>query len=238
MSFDYDPRERWLPQTDVHGLDEMDAEADRVRAELDWSLAAFVGIFDADFEWVLFVQLGDYASARYDGRPWVLPGGAVQPNELPSNAAIREVEEETGIKLDKGSLLSAGWFGRPYYKPHWRERMGELLLLYAAIADPDSLKLRPSPPEIENLSFFPFDVEALSHVPDRGVGTHPLQPLPKHWNWWARAAQRALEHQMESPIIWEYSSAEDLALPPWATVPLPAPQTEQVDTHDISSKRT
>ncbi len=219
MYFDYDPADRHLPQTELHGLAEMDAEADRVRQELGWSLAAFIGVFDADLEWLLFVQMGDYASQLYGGRPWGLPGGGVQPDEAPSNAVLRELEEETGLKLDANALLPAGWFATPYYQPHWRDHCGEVRLLYAAIADPDSPLLRPAPPETEIVSFFPFNLESLMQVPETGNGEHVLQPLRKHWVWWGRACQRTLENQLRSPEIWTYQNKEQLREPPWAIPP-------------------
>ena len=37
---------------------------------------------------------------------YVLPGGAIEPNESPETAAIREVKEETNLDLELGPLLS------------------------------------------------------------------------------------------------------------------------------------
>ncbi|KAK7076880.1 Nudix hydrolase 3 [Halocaridina rubra] len=36
-------------------------------------------------------------SSRRDSRLWIVPGGGVEPNELPDMAAIREVREEAGV---------------------------------------------------------------------------------------------------------------------------------------------
>lgn len=36
---------------------------------------------------------------RHDLRTWVFPGGMIAKNESPEKAAIREVEEETGIRI-------------------------------------------------------------------------------------------------------------------------------------------
>jgi 8-oxo-dGTP diphosphatase len=40
---------------------------------------------------------------------WELPGGYVESGETPTQAAVREVQEELGIKLPIGPLLVADW---------------------------------------------------------------------------------------------------------------------------------
>ena len=45
---------------------------------------------------------------KYDG--WTLPGGKIDEGELPGPAALRELEEETGIKLKMGDLQFVGVF--------------------------------------------------------------------------------------------------------------------------------
>jgi 8-oxo-dGTP pyrophosphatase MutT (NUDIX family) len=35
---------------------------------------------------------------------WLPPGGHIEPNELPDDAACREVLEETGLKVASGGL--------------------------------------------------------------------------------------------------------------------------------------
>jgi ADP-ribose pyrophosphatase YjhB (NUDIX family) len=42
---------------------------------------------------------------------WSTPGGAVEPNEIPSNAVVREVWEETGLLTEPTRIL--GVFGGP-----------------------------------------------------------------------------------------------------------------------------
>ncbi|HIT75586.1 MAG TPA: NUDIX hydrolase [Candidatus Avipropionibacterium avicola] len=44
--------------------------------------------------------------------PWDLPGGAVERDESPRDAARREVREELGLTVDPGSLLVVDWLRR------------------------------------------------------------------------------------------------------------------------------
>ncbi|XP_053313832.1 diphosphoinositol polyphosphate phosphohydrolase 1 [Spea bombifrons] len=44
------------------------------------------------------------SSSRYPDR-WIVPGGGLEPEEEPSEAAAREVCEEAGVKGDLGRLL-------------------------------------------------------------------------------------------------------------------------------------
>jgi 8-oxo-dGTP diphosphatase len=58
---------------------------------------------------ILLVQRGHEPAA---GR-WSLPGGRVEPDESPPQAAAREVAEETGLDVEVGALLATVTIG-PY----------------------------------------------------------------------------------------------------------------------------
>jgi len=45
---------------------------------------------------------------------WGLPGGAIEPDEQPEEAAVRETEEESGLQVEIVRLL--GVFGGPEYR--------------------------------------------------------------------------------------------------------------------------
>jgi len=49
---------------------------------------------------------------------WALPGGFLEENETMEEGAIRELEEETGLKLEK--LQQVGAFGTPGRDPRGR----------------------------------------------------------------------------------------------------------------------
>lgn len=53
------------------------------------------------------------AKHRATGR-WVAPGGMVEPDERPSDAAIREMREETGCEVQLRGII--GCFGGPNFR--------------------------------------------------------------------------------------------------------------------------
>ena len=44
----------------------------------------------------------------YGNKIWSVPKGKIEKDEMPIDAAIRETEEEAGIKTDKDKLISLG----------------------------------------------------------------------------------------------------------------------------------
>jgi len=52
-----------------------------------------------------------------DKQIWVVPGGLVEPGELPADAAARETYEETGLEVEVTGLL--GVFGGPDLVIHY-----------------------------------------------------------------------------------------------------------------------
>jgi len=49
---------------------------------------------------------------------WVAPGGAIEPDETPSDAVVRELWKETGLWVEPASLL--GVFGGPEFRVRYR----------------------------------------------------------------------------------------------------------------------
>ncbi|RYG39375.1 NUDIX domain-containing protein [bacterium] len=67
-----------------------------------YRLAAY-GLLIRD-ESILLCRLGEKES---ECGLWTLPGGGFEPGESPEQAALREIEEETGLDAELGPLLYA-----------------------------------------------------------------------------------------------------------------------------------
>lgn len=59
-------------------------------------------------EQVLLLEAAD-PTAPGEGPWWELPGGGLEPGETPEQAAVREVAEETGLRLDASAIPPALW---------------------------------------------------------------------------------------------------------------------------------
>ncbi|MCX6727941.1 MAG: NUDIX domain-containing protein [Candidatus Saccharibacteria bacterium] len=68
-----------------------------------FTIGCFAVIFDEDNK-VLLVH-------RRDRDLWVLPGGAMETGESPDDAVVREVNEETGLRVRVENL--AGLYSKP-----------------------------------------------------------------------------------------------------------------------------
>ncbi len=49
-------------------------------------------------------DLNELLMTSQDGEFWELPGGTIEPNELPRKTLVREVYEETAIEIDEDSI--------------------------------------------------------------------------------------------------------------------------------------
>jgi 8-oxo-dGTP pyrophosphatase MutT (NUDIX family) len=71
---------------------------------------------------------------------WVAPGGAVDPDEAPQDALVREVWEETGLLVEPRQLL--GVFGGPEYRVWYAngDEVGYMMAVYECRAAGGTLR--------------------------------------------------------------------------------------------------
>lgn len=68
---------------------------------------------------LVFDEEGRVLLARHRGTGrWVAPGGMVEPDESPPEAAVREVREETGCEVELRGVVGA--FGGPKFRVKYR----------------------------------------------------------------------------------------------------------------------
>jgi ADP-ribose pyrophosphatase YjhB (NUDIX family) len=85
---------------------------------------------------------------REDFDVWCLPGGEVDQGESVAQAAMREIAEETGLRIELDRLVGI------YSEPDWFSR-GLHVVMFSG--HPMGGALRPQPGEVVELNFFDFD---------------------------------------------------------------------------------
>ncbi len=95
------------------------------------------------------------------GGRWLLPGGAIEPEETPANAAVREAWEETGLHVRLERLV--GVYGGPECTVDYEtgDRTSYLMVVFEA--RPLSGRLRADGEEMLELEY--LDVEAARRLP-------------------------------------------------------------------------
>jgi 8-oxo-dGTP pyrophosphatase MutT (NUDIX family) len=120
------------------------AVRDKVGHDLLTLTAASVSVFDRSGR----LLLGEDAETGL----WTLPGGAIDPNEHPADAAVRECFEETGLLVKPERLI--GVFGGPEFLIHYPN--GDLTY-YTTVAFEASIvggSLKADGVEIAHLRYF------------------------------------------------------------------------------------
>ena len=128
---------------------------------------AFVVTDTAEGDPAIILTLRPARMGRHGGQ-YALPGGKIDPGETDQQAALREVDEELGLRLDEASVL-----GRLDDYP---TRSGFVITPFVIWGGP-KLTLVPSPEEVERVLFIPFtelDSEAIPHFQP---GVDPERPV-------------------------------------------------------------
>ena len=95
---------------------------------------------------------------------WVTPGGAVEPTEVPADAAVREMWEETGLEVELVRVL--GVYGGPEFVVTYRNGDRTSYLMVVFEGRPVAGELRPD--GIETLDVRYFTREEVRGVPTPG----------------------------------------------------------------------
>lgn len=91
----------------------------------------FAGVILVDPRgWILLQERDEHP--RIDPDCWGLSGGHLEPGETPAEGALRELEEETGVRLDPGDLRAVGAFANDHRASYgtW-----DRMWVYAAACD-------------------------------------------------------------------------------------------------------
>ena len=128
-------------RTKVHepGVERFESARERIEGGLDWGVGALVE------------RAGELLLVRQDGQ-WMLPGGEVERGESHAEALVRELAEETGIRVDPGPLRAV--VENCY--AHRGETVGFHFAISEAAADTRTITADPGlvDEEIESVDWF------------------------------------------------------------------------------------
>jgi 8-oxo-dGTP diphosphatase len=110
-------------------------------------------LFSANPGHVLVVPIyrGKFVFTCHETRGWELPGGKVEPNESPAEAAAREVWEETGAVLEKTAVQIGEYTVE--------DEQGDSFHKAIFVAHVESLLERPDGFETIDVTLFPISID-------------------------------------------------------------------------------
>jgi 8-oxo-dGTP pyrophosphatase MutT (NUDIX family) len=154
----------------------------RIRARIGTDLlltpAAGVALFDDD---------GRLLLARHvEGGRWGAPGGGVEPEESPRDAAVRELEEEVGLRVDDCDLIGA--YGGPEFLVRYAsgDLVAYVVILYGSRHATGAIALQAD--ELHEVGWFgQNEAMTLDLSPDMRI------MLPDAFEWWRGAGSRVGE---------------------------------------------
>jgi ADP-ribose pyrophosphatase YjhB (NUDIX family) len=123
---------------------------------------------------------------------WGCPGGSVEPAELPSDAAVRETWEESGVLVELVRVL--GVFGGDHCGGTYKN--GDRIAWVATVFTAHALEGDPSPDGVETRAARFFSAAQLQAL-----------PLSAHTRMYLEAEQAHREGTYFVPSVWRPSAA-------------------------------
>ncbi len=141
---------------------------------------ASVVVFDGEGR-VLLVR-------HVEGDLWTTPGGMIEPEETPANAAVREAWEETGLAVELMRIV--GVFGGERCTSTYAN--GDRIAWVSTVFEARVIGGTPRPDQVETLEV-------------RYVGVDEMRNLPrqKHVDMFVDAALKRSEAAVFQPATWQ-----------------------------------